>query len=271
MALDPADFDYIRALVRQRSAVVLEPEKVYLAETRLAPLALREGHASIHRLVARLRNGPENNLHRKVVEAMTTNESYFFRDVRPFEALRQLVLPDILKRHSDRGLKVWCGACSSGQEPYSVAMLLQEHFPQLVPGKSRIIASDLSTTMLDKARQGKYSQLEVNRGLPARLLVKYFVQQDTHWEILPSVRRLVEFREHNLIGPWSELPPVDVIFLRNVLIYFDTPTKKAILAKIGQLLTRGGYLFLGGAETTLNLDSAFERVDFDRGCCYRLT
>jgi chemotaxis protein methyltransferase CheR len=256
--------------VRERSAVVLEPEKAYLAETRLAPLALREGHGSIRRLVARLRQGPANGLHRKVVEAMTTNESYFFRDVRPFEAFRQVVVPDILKHwHNERGLTVWCGACSSGQEPYSVAMLLEEHFPQLVQRKLRIIASDLSTTMLDKARQGKYSQMEVNRGLPARLLVKYFVKQDTQWEILPSLRRLVEFRELNLIGPWSHLPPLDVIFLRNVLIYFDTPTKKAILAKIHQLLARGGYLFLGGAETTLNLDNAFERVDFDRGCCFR--
>ena len=271
MSLEPAAFDYIRTLVRQRSAIVLDHEKVYLVETRLAPLAQREGLPSINHLVAKMRSSAENGLHRKVVEAMATNETYFFRDLRPFEALRQVVLPALVNSPSGHGrVNIWCGACSSGQEPYSVALLVQEHFPALAHGRLRIIASDMSEDMLERARKGRYNQMEVNRGLPARLLVKYFGKQDQDWTISESVRRMVEFRELNLIGVWPELPTLDVVMLRNVLIYFDQATKKNILTKIRQHLRPGGYLFLGGAETVLNLDDAFERVDFERGSCFRL-
>jgi chemotaxis protein methyltransferase CheR len=271
MPIAPAAFEYVQTLVRQHAAIVLEEEKAYLVETRLAPLAQREGFASIEHLVAEMRVTARNGLHRKVVEAMATSETYFFRDLRPFDALRQVVLPQLLDlpRATER-LNIWSAACASGQEPYSIAMLVHESFPALTQGRLRVIASDMSADVLNRARQARYNQMEVNRGLPARLLVKYFDKQGADWILKERIRRQVEFRELNLIGPWSGLPPLDVVFLRNVLIYFDAATKKAILGKVRQALRPGGFLFLGGAETSLNLDASFQRVDFERGCCYRL-
>jgi chemotaxis protein methyltransferase CheR len=250
---------------------VLDGDKAYLAETRLGPLARCEGFPSVDDLLTRLRSSPDDGLHRKVVEAMTTNETSFFRDSHPFELLRQTVLPELVRRRAaGRDLSLWSAACSSGQEPYSVAMLVREHFPALAAGGLRIIASDLSTEMLDRARQGLYTQMEVNRGLPARLLVKYFDKQGPHWQIKDDLRRLVEFRPINLTNAWPPLPALDVILLRNVLIYFDVATKQRILAKVRQVLRPDGYLLLGGAETTINLDDAFERVQVDRSGYYRL-
>jgi chemotaxis protein methyltransferase CheR len=271
MSLTPANFDYVRTLVRQRAAIVLAQDKVYLAETRLAALAWQEGFSSVDHLLARLRSGPDDGLHRKVVEAMTTNETSFFRDFHPFEVLRQTVLPELMQRRpAGVALHVWSAACASGQEPYSLAMLVCEHFPALAAGRLRILASDLSTEMLDRARKGVYGQMEVNRGLPARLLVKYFQKQGSDWQIKDDVRRLIEFRQINLVGTWPALPALDVVLLRNVLIYFDVATKKQILGKVRQLLRPDGCLILGGAETTINLDDTFERVAVGRSGYYRL-
>lgn len=271
MALSVADCELIRKLVRQRSGIVLEEEKAYLIETRLAALARREGLDSVEDLLARFRAHPGNGLQDKVVESLTTNETSFFRDLQPFEALRQAVLPELLQRRDkDRKLYIWCGAASSGQEPYSLAILLREQFPSLASWNLHILATDLSAEILDRARRGVYSQVEVNRGLSAQLLVKYFDRRGMEWQLKEDIRRMIEFRQLNLIEPWPAMPSPDIVMLRNVLIYFDVDTKKAILGKVRRLLRPDGYLFLGGAETTMNLDDAFERVAFDRSGYYRL-
>lgn len=270
MPLSQAGFDYLRTLVCQRTAIVLDADKTYLAEARLLPLARRAGYGSVGDLLDHLPGAPANGLQQQVVEAMTINETSFFRDHYPFEALRQVVLPQLLQRRAaEKCLNVWCAACSSGQEPYSVALLLREHFSLPADWHVRLIASDVSDEMLERARQARYSRMEVNRGLPARLLVKYFVQEGSDWLLREDVRRAVEFRRLNLAEAWPALPALDIILLRNVLIYFNVPTKKAILGKVRRLLRPDGFLFLGGAETTLNLDDAFERVPLDRAGCYR--
>ncbi len=271
MALSSADFQFVSTLVRQRSAIVLEPEKSYLLEARLTPLARAEGFASLDALVAQMRAQPFNGLHRKVVEAMTTNETSFFRDLHPVDALRKVVLPEVLKqRQASRTLNVWCAACSSGQEPYTVMMTLLEHFPQLATWQVRLLGTDLSSEMVGRSRTGRYGQIEVNRGLPANLLVKYFEKKGIEWQVKPDVQRYCEFKEMNLIEPWGPLPQMDVVFLRNVLIYFDVETKRQILGNVRKVLQPWGYLFLGGAETTINLGDTFERVQFDKAGCYRI-
>jgi chemotaxis protein methyltransferase CheR len=270
MSITCSEFDYIRRLVFEQSAIVIEDDKQYLAEARLSPLARREGFDSIGAMVGSLLAKKLDGLHRKVVEAMTTNETSFFRDFHPFEALRKSILPELmLKRASNKELSIWSAACSSGQEPYSVAMLLEEHFPSLAVWSIRLLATELSAEMLARAKAGRYSQLEANRGLQARLLVKYFRQHGTDWEIKEDLRRKVEFQIVNLAEYWPPLPPMDIILMRNVLIYFGVETKRRILGKVRQLLRPDGYLFLGGAETTFNLDDGFERVQFDRTICYR--
>lgn len=271
MALAADDMEYVQKLVRKHSAIVLENDKEYLVEARLQNVARSAGLLSVTALITQLRATTVNGMHHDVVEAMTTNESSFFRDVHPFEALKKVVLPDLLqKRATESLLRIWCAACSTGQEPYTLAMLLREHFPLLNRWRVEILASDLSTKVLDRARQGIFSQLEVNRGLPAAFLVKYFQKQGVDWQIKDDIRKMVQFRQLNLIEPWPLLPPMEIVFVRNVLIYFDVETKKRILAKVRGLLRPDGYLFLGGAETTLNLDEAFERIAFERSGCYRL-
>jgi chemotaxis protein methyltransferase CheR len=270
MTIAAAAFDHIRQLVRLRSAIVLDDGKEYLVEARLTPIAKARGFGSIEELSARLTTQPE--LVDEVVQAMTTNETSFFRDVHPFEALRQHVLPDLLQRRAKlRQLRIWCGACSSGQEPYTISILLREHFPELSAWDVTILATDLSTAMLEKARSGCYRQLEVNRGLSGQHLVKYFERTGLDWRLRADVRSSVQFEPMNLIAPWRSTPSFDIVFLRNVLIYFDVDVKRSILGKVNQRLARDGYLFLGGAESTMNLDSSFERAPYERAGCYRLT
>lgn len=266
-----ADFDFVRTYVRDQAAIVLEPGKEYLVESRLQTLVRKENMSSVDALLAKLRAEPTNGLHRKVVDAMTTNETSFFRDIHPFEALKKTLLPELIVRNApERKLNFWCGAASTGQEPYSVMMMLADHFPDLLKWELKFIATDLNVEVLARARAGRYNQLEVNRGLPASMLVKHFTRQSSEWEIKEDLRRRVDFRELNLIGAWPWMPPLDVVFLRNVLIYFDVETKKSILAKIRRLLRPGGYLLLGGAETTFNIDDNFERVALEKTTCYRL-
>ncbi len=265
------DLDYIREMVRTRSAIVLEPEKAYLVESRIAPLAKSEGLASITELVAKLRGGPYGELHKKVVEAMTTNETSFFRDLVPFEVLREQILPEIIARKgTSKRLNMWCGASSSGQEPYSVMFTIFEHFPELKDWVIQYTATDISEEMLAKCRVGKYSQLEVNRGLPASMLTKYFEKKGMGWQVQEDIRRRIDFKPMNLAGPWLTFPPMDLVFIRNVMIYFDLETKKKILANIRNILDPNGYLFLGGSETTLNLDNEYERVAVSGTSCYRM-
>jgi chemotaxis protein methyltransferase CheR len=271
MTISNTDFTYIRDLVRQRAAIILEPGKEYLVESRLLPVARQEGLTALAELVARLRAQPYNGLHHRVVEAMTTNETSFFRDVHPFEALKKVIVPELItKRATGRTLNLWCGAASSGQEPYTVALVLREYFPALAQWDVRFIATDLSHEMLMRAQTGKYSQLEVNRGLPAPLLVKHFSKHGLEWHVKDDLRKMIEFRQLNLVDAWPVMPAMDIVFLRNVLIYFNVETKKTILGKIRQLLRPDGYLFLGGAETTMSLDDAFERVQIEKASCYRL-
>lgn len=265
------DFDYIRRLVQERCAIALDDGKEYLVESRLTPLVKQLNLGSISELVARLRHQPNNGLPRQVVEAMVTTESSFFRDNHPFEALRKTVLPDLLRlRQAERQLNIWCAACSHGQEPYSVAMLLREHFPELATWNVSLLATDISRDALARARAGRYNQVEANRGLPASLLVRYFEQHGTDWQIQSSLRGKVEFRELNLAQPWPTLPRMDLIMIRNVMIYFDIPTKKSILGRLARLLKPDGYLLLGGAETTFSLDDSFERVEPLKSGFYRL-
>lgn len=270
MAIKPDDFSFVAKLVDQRTGIVLERGKEYLVEARLGAVAAKEGLPSLDALVARLRGAGADPLARRVCDAMTTNETSFFRDVHPFEVLRKSVLPDLIERRRvTRQLNLWCAASATGQEPYSVVLTMLEHFPQLADWKVSFVATDLSADVLAKARAGRFTQLEVNRGLPAPLLVKYFRKDGADWELDPAVRRRVEFREMNLTTAWPAMPPLDLIFMRNVLIYFAVETKRQILTRARGLLRPDGYLFLGGAETTLNLDEAYQRVQLEKGSVYR--
>jgi chemotaxis protein methyltransferase CheR len=271
MAILDADFQYIRDFVYQKAAIVLEEGKGYLVESRLQPIARREGFGSVSDMVSQLRVRPMNGLHWKVVEAMTTNETYFFRDGYPFEILRETVLPELIKRcAAQRQLNIWSAAASSGQEPYTIMMTLREYFPELSNWKITFIASDISKEMLERCREGSYSQLEVNRGLPAPFLVKYFQKIGTEWQIQASLRRAIDFRQINLAEPWPPMASMDIVFMRNVLIYFDLQTKRNIMARLGKLLKPDGYLFLGGAETTLNIDESFRRIQVDKSAYYQV-
>ena len=250
---------------------VLERGKEYLVESRLLPVAKELGHPTIGDLVKHLRGSPMGPLRGQVIEAMTTNETSFFRDVHPFQALSDTVLPELMRaRATERSLNIWCAASSTGQEPYSLAILLREHFPARAGWRVNLLATDLSGEVLARAREGRYSQTEVNRGLPAALLVKYLRQHGTTWELAEDVRRAVEFRELNLARPWPALPRMDLIFLRNVMIYFDAETKKAILGRAARLLRPDGYLLLGSAETAYNLDDSLRRVEGLKGGFFQL-
>ena len=270
-AISEPDFTYVSSLVHADSAIVLDAGKEYLVVSRLGSLAVSEGCSSLAELVSRLRTAEQPELRRKIVEALTTNETSFFRDLEPFELLRKSIIPALVEtRQIAKTLTIWCAACSTGQEPYSIAMMIRENFPQLIDWKIRIIATDLAQEILNKAKTGTFSQLEVNRGLPVNYMVKYFQRNGTEWKIKDEIRNLIDFRELNLIKPWVGIPPCDVIFMRNVLIYFDIPTKKAIFAKVRSQLRSDGYFFLGTAETTLNIDDTFKRYSQSKGSCYTL-
>ena len=269
MALSQTEFQYIQTLVRNVAAIVIEPGKEYLVESRLSPLARQEGFETISRLIENVWNKPVNGMHQKIVDAMTTNETSFFRDIHPFDAMRQQVIPNLMtRRRAVRRLNIWCGAASTGQEPYSVAMLLREHFPELNGWTIRILATDINKEVLERARSGRFRQMEVNRGLPASMLVKYFRERAAMWELRDEIRNMVEFRELNLATPWPPMARPDMVLLRNVMIYFDIPTKKEILARLHGFIAPGGYLVLGSAETTLNLDERFDRMVCGKAVCY---
>ena len=263
-------FEYICNLVRDKSAIVLEPSKTYLVESRLNPVARANGLASIEDLVDALRKPNSTKLTQAVIEAMTTNETSFFRDLHPFDALKTSILPTLLAARSrERVLNIWSNACSSGQEVYTIAMVLKENFPELGGWKVRLIASDLSTQILDKAREGIFNQTEVNRGLPLPMLLKYFQKNGLTWQIKEDVRKMVEFRQVNLVESFPQLPPMDIVFLRNVLIYFAPETKRDILTKVKKVMRPDAVLFLGGAETTMNLDVPFQREQVGKATVYK--
>lgn len=260
----------VQRLLERSCGVVLESDKAYLVETRLALLAERHGHASVGSFLRRLAVDEDPHLERVVVEAMLNGETTFFRDIGCFEAIRSEVLPEILeRRRAEKTLNVWSAACSSGQEPYSIAMLFRECAAELEGFQVNVLATDVSRRSLARAAAGRFTQFEVNRGLPARLLVQYFSQDGEDWVIAPEIRDAVEFRELNLVEPWPYLPPMDVVFARNVMIYFDEATKRSVLGRVGDQLRDGGVVVLGATETTYWIDDGFVPVSVPRSCCYR--
>lgn len=268
MSLSRLDFDYLRRLVRERSAIVIDPGKEYLVEARLGPLLQAERAGSLAELVRRLRARPGDRLCTRVVEALATHESSFFRDPQTFEAIRDRVLPELLDRRRGAPVHAWSAACAAGQEPYSLAMTIEEHLPGCLP-LVRILATDLSATILARAREGVYNQVEVNRGLPTPLLLRYFEQQGLEWRVVPRIAGAVELRLLNLAERWPPMAPVDLLLLRNVLIYFDEATKMAVLRQAHDLLPPDGYLFLGQSETLVGLEVGFRRRVLGRAICYQ--
>ncbi|MBX9245150.1 protein-glutamate O-methyltransferase CheR [Actinotalea ferrariae] len=271
MSLTPDTFAWVADVVRRRSAIQLELGKEYLVESRLLPLARAAGLADVDTFVRSVRSAPHPTAVEAVVEALTTNETSWFRDAQPFTALADHVVPDLLAARGPFGvgpLRIWSAACSSGQEPYSIAMVLADLVP---PTGMRIVATDLSQQMVDRARTGRYSQLEVNRGLPAPMLVKHFTRAGAEWQVAEPLRQAITFQKHNLLEAPPLGGPFDVVFLRNVLIYFDLATKRDVLRRVQQVVRPGGYLLLGAAETTIGIDDGWERVPVGRSSVYRLT
>jgi len=262
----PADFDFLRVSLKRRSGLVLSADKEYLLESRLLPVARKAGFDRLGALVDALKGENAEALMTAVVEAMTTNESFFFRDKMPFENFRTIMLPVLqaVRRHS-RAIRIWCAAASTGQEPYSLAMALSETNGALAGWRIEVIATDISNAVLEKARQGLYSQFEVQRGLPIQLLIKYFSQNGEMWQIAPEIRAMVRYRQLNLLSDFSELGTFDLIFCRNVLIYFDQETKVDVLDRLADVIADDGYLVLGAAETVVGLTESFKVCPQSRG------
>jgi chemotaxis protein methyltransferase CheR len=251
-------------MLRARSGLILGPDKLYLLETRLAPILKRENIRDLAELTSRLR--PGSPLERDVVDAMTTNESLFFRDSKPFDALRKTILPRLHGcRMPGAPLRIWSAAASTGQEAYSIAMVVAELAGTLAGRKVEILGTDIARDPLERARQGLYSQFEIQRGLPMQMLVKHFAKEESQWRLKPQLRDAVSFREWNLLSDLRPLGMFDVVFCRNVLIYFDPPTKRRVLEAIARQMPADGVLFLGGAETVLGLTEAFRAVPGENG------
>jgi chemotaxis protein methyltransferase CheR len=256
--VNPLDYEFLRRLLRERSGLVLSSDKEYLLESRLTPIVRRLDLGSLGGLVARLRGADAEPLIIQVVEAMTTNESFFYRDKIPFDNFSMAIIPALLAaRARERRIRIWCAAAATGQEPYSLAMCLKEMGQRLAGWRIEILATDLSTEALAKATTGVYNHFEVQRGLPIQLLVKYFTQTGDIWQISPDVRAMVRFQPVNLLHDFSEFGTFDVVFCRNVLIYFDQPTKISVLERLARQMPSDGYLALGAAETVVGLTTAF--------------
>jgi chemotaxis protein methyltransferase CheR len=270
--MKPEDFGFLAALLKRQSGLVLTPDKSYLVESRLLPITRKHGLESLDALVGQLRTSSESSaIVKEVIDAMTTNESFFFRDIKPFDQFKQLVLPRLMQaRAATRKIRIWSAACSSGQEPYSLAMILREEGAKLAGWRFEIMATDISVEMLEKSKAGMYSQFEVQRGLPVQYLVKYFAQMGDKWKIDPSLREIIQFREFNLLNDPSPLGQFDVVFCRNVLIYFDNDTKRQILERVNKLMPGDGFLYLGGAETVLGITDRFQAVPGERGIYCRV-
>jgi chemotaxis protein methyltransferase CheR len=264
--MTPLDYDFLRKALKQRSGLVLSADKQYLVESRLLPIARKAGFGNLGELVAALKRGDTDALMTRVVEAMTTNETFFFRDKTPFENFRSAVLPALLaSRRASRTIRIWCAAASTGQEPYSLAMALKELEGDVAGWRIEIIATDLAGEVLEKARAAIYSQFEVQRGLPIQLLIKYFAKVGDMWQIAPEIRAMVKFKQLNLLADFSALGTFDLIFCRNVLIYFDQETKISLLNRLGRVTAGDGYLVLGAAETVVGLTDSFRTLPELRG------
>lgn len=265
--MKPEDFDLLAVLLKQRSGLVLTRDKAYLLESRLLPVARKWSLKSLEELAQHIRTKRDEAMLREVTEAMTTNESFFFRDQKPFDKFRNVMLPALLKARSGRNhIRIWSAAASSGQEAYSLAMICAEEAAKLNGWKVEIIGTDLSSEMVEKSKAGIYSQFEVQRGLPITLLVKYFQQLGgDRWQIREDIRRMVQFREGNLLNDFGPIGTFDIIYCRNVLIYFDQPTKSKVLDAMSAIMNPDGYLLLGGAETILGLTNRFKPMENEQG------
>lgn len=264
--MTPADYDFLRSYLKERSGLVLSNDKQYLIDSRLMPVARDAGLDSISALVAKLKTPLGRSVGEKVVEAMTTNESFFFRDKTPFDHFSNEMLPNLMEsRRSQRSIRIWCAAASTGQEPYSIAMSIKELGLKASAFRFEIIGTDISKEVLERAKSGTYSQFEVQRGLPIQLLLNYFTQKGDVWEIAPAIRQMVQFRYLNLFDSFSSLGKFDVVFIRNVLIYFEQEAKVEILERVAQQMNPGGYMVLGAAETVVGLTKAFTAVPGCRG------
>ena len=267
-AIAPEDFTYLRDLVMKEAAIVLEPGKEYLVTSRLDPVARKENLEGIPGLVRALKSN-NAKLRDQVIDAMTTNETLWFRDSHPFETLQTTIIPEIMqKRAASRTIDIWCAAASTGQEPYTIAMILKDTFPQLNGWRVRILGTDISPSALEKAHEAKYSQMEMGRGLPAKYMVNYFSRQGVNYQINPNIRAMVDFKVFNLASNWPPMGPFDLIFIRNVLIYFNQQTKNQIINKAERVLRPDGKLFLGSTESLLNISHNLERETFGKTTCY---
>ncbi len=262
--------EFLQDLIVKRSGHVVSNQQSYLFESRLTSVVKSEGLTSLGELVAKMRTTHSPQIADSVTEAMTINETFFFRDIHPFETLQHVVIPSLIKtRDTRKELSIWTAACSRGQEPYSIAMVLREYFPELVDWKIKIQATDISDEILAKAEKGEFSQFEVNRGLPAKMLIKHFERKGASWFVKDELRKMLDFKKVNLNDTWSIFQKFDIVFLRNVLIYFSTETKQAILKKIRSVIAEDGYLFLGGGECLLGIDAPFRRETVEQSVCFQ--
>ncbi|MCA9085016.1 MAG: protein-glutamate O-methyltransferase CheR [Planctomycetaceae bacterium] len=272
MSLTQIEIDILKDVIVRASGNRFSDSQSYLLESRLLPVAKTAGLPDVSALAHELRRGSGGPLADQVAQAMTINETSFFRDQQPFDTLQNDMIPELLRRRcSERRLSIWSAASSSGQEAYSIAMVVREAFPQLETWDVEIAATDLSDEMVERVREGRYSQYEVGRGLPARFLVKYFERTGLNWVIRPEIRRLVKPRKLNLLQPGIVTKKYDVVFLRNVLIYFDEQSKLQILNHIRQSMRDDGYLILGGGETLFNSNLPFQRSRIANCGCFQPT
>lgn len=271
MTITATDFAFVAELARTKAAIILEPGKEYLVESRLTPLARKVGEPDIGALITRLKVRNEVSLQTEVIDALTTNETSWFRDRHPFDSLGQHILPELQRARRDtRQLSIWSAASSTGQEPYSIAMTILDTAPTLTSWNTRILATDLNKQVLDRARAGQYSQLEINRGLPATHLVRHFTREGPGWKVSDQLRKMITFEQHNLMGLPPMGSPFDIVFIRNVLIYFSPQTKKEVLSRLRRAMRPDGYLILGAAETALGLDDQFVRQEVGKSTVYRI-
>jgi chemotaxis protein methyltransferase CheR len=271
LSISANDFEIVQKFLFANSGISLVAGKEYLVEGRLQSLVHSEKFDDLHALIVALNGDAESHLGKKVVEALTTNETSFFRDKHPFETLKTAIIPELLKKPQvGKQIQIWSAASSSGQEPYSLAMLLEDSFSWATDWQIKITASDISEEMLEKCRAGLYTQFEILRGLPPQYVPQFFQRAESKWQVKSNIRERIDFRYLNLCGDWGNLPKMDIVFIRNVLIYFDNDTKKTILEKMLRVIKPGGHLFLGSGETPVGLEDRFQPADFSTSACFKL-